>query len=59
MFLISINCLPILPQVTLSSSALGSIMGIQSAEIQQMAMEYEEKVTAMFLCLLITSLYIN
>lgn len=29
--------------VTLSSSALGSIMGIQSAEIQQMAMEYEEK----------------
>ncbi len=28
-----------------STAAVGSIVGLQSAQIQQMAMEYEEKVT--------------
>lgn len=47
-------------KVTLSSSALGSIMGLQSAEIQQMAMEYEEKVTTFIISIfyrLILSFY--
>ncbi len=32
-------------QMFVSTAAVGSIVGLQSAEIQQMAMEYEEKVT--------------